>query len=375
MERVKKSLSRSKTYIEIKNGGIYMLKRTLKVALPLIGFVFGCLVGTLNVWAQDADYEVKAIPSIKQVDKTKTYFDLRLTPEETHTVKVKVTNKSDQERTINTKVKTATTNSNGVVEYINSDQNQSIDLPYDLSKLVKANTPAITLAPHESKEVDYAIAMPKKDFSGILSGGIIFTSDSMEEKSAESTADVAIKNQFGYVIALVLHGEKEVTPDLQLSKVNLGQINNRNTVFAQLTNPKAAYLNKLNVNVKISKKNTDKVLYETEKSDLQMAPNSVFNYPVSLQETEFKPGKYVLAVQAESKGKTWDFEEEFEIKATEAKKLNDQAYIHQDKNNYLLYIILLFVLFVLILLFVLYRRRQQKINALEEQVAELKKEK
>lgn len=352
-----------------------MLKRTLKVALPLIGFVFGCLVGTLNVWAQDADYEVKAIPSIKQVDKTKTYFDLRLTPEETHTVKVKVTNKSDQERTINTKVKTATTNSNGVVEYINSDQNQSIDLPYDLSKLVKANTPAITLAPHESKEVDYAIAMPKKDFSGILSGGIIFTSDSMEEKSAESTADVAIKNQFGYVIALVLHGEKEVTPDLQLSKVNLGQINNRNTVFAQLTNPKAAYLNKLNVNVKISKKNTDKVLYETEKSDLQMAPNSVFNYPVSLQETEFKPGKYVLAVHAESKGKTWDFEEEFEIKATEAKKLNDQAYIHQDKNNYLLYIILLFVLFVLILLFVLYRRRQQKINALEEQVAELKKEK
>lgn len=350
-----------------------MLKRTLRVLVSLIGVVFGCLVGTLNVWAQDADYEVKAIPSTKQVDTTKTYYDLRLNPEENQTIVVKVTNKSDRERTIDTKVKTATTNTNGIVEYINSNKNKSVDLPYDISKLVKTSTPKITLAPHESKEVDYAIRMPKKDFSGILSGGIIFTSENTDEKSTDSTADVAINNQFGYVIALVLHGEKEVSPDLQLSKVSLGQVNNRNTVFAHLENPKAAYLNKLNVNVKIRKKNTDNVLYETKKSELQMAPNSVFNYPVSLQETEFKPGKYLLAVHAESKGKTWDFEEEFEIKANEADKLNDQAYIHHEKNNYLLYIILFLVLLLLILLVILYRKRQQKIKVLEEQVAELKK--
>lgn len=350
-----------------------MVKRTLKVLVPLFVFIFGCLIGTLNVWAQDADYEVKAIPSDKQVDQAKTYFDLRLNPEDQQTITVTVSNKSDQERTINTKVKNATTNSNGVVEYINSDRNQSIDLPYDLSKLVKANTAKITLAPHESKDVDYTITMPKKDFSGILSGGIIFTSENKEEKSKESTADVAINNQFGYVIALVLHGKKEVSPDLKLSEVSLGQVNNRNTVFAHLANPKAAYLNKLNVNVKIKKKNSDNVLYETEKKGLQMAPNSVFNYPVSLQETEFKPGKYLLAVHAESKGKKWDFEEEFEIKAKEAKKLNDQAYIHHDKNSYLLYIILFLVLLLLIFIYILYRRRQQKIKALEEQVAELKK--
>lgn len=350
-----------------------MLKHISRVLVLFVGVVFWCLIGALNGWAQDVDYEVKAIPSIKQVDTTKTYFDLRLNPEEKQTIAVKVTNKSEQERIIDTKVKTATTNTNGVVEYINSDKNESIDLPYDLSQLVKTNTSKIKLAPHESKEVDYAIAMPKKDFSGILSGGIIFTSENPEAKPTESTTDIAIKNQFGYVIALVLHGEKDSSPDLQLSKVRLGQVNDRNTVFAHLVNPKAAYLNKLNVNVKIKKKNTDKVLYETKKSDLQMAPNSVFNYPVSLQETEFKPGNYLLAVHAESKGKTWDFEETFEIKSKEANKLNDQAYIHHDKQNYLLYIILFVVLLLLILLFIFYRRRQQKIKALEEQVAELKK--
>ncbi|MBO0440337.1 DUF916 and DUF3324 domain-containing protein [Candidatus Enterococcus ikei] len=349
-----------------------MMKRTLKVLLPLIGFVIGCMVGTLNVWAQDAEYEVKAIPSTKQVDTTKTYFDLRLNPEETHTLAVKVTNQSDQQRTINTQVKTATTNTNGVVEYNNSDQYQSVDLPYDLSQLVETKTPKITLAPHESKNVEYEITMPKKDFAGVLSGGIIFTSEN-EDKPDKSKAGVAIKNQFGYVIALVLHGENEVTSDLELSKVSLGQVNNRNVVFAHLTNPKAAYLNRLNLTAKIKKKNTNKILYETQKSDLQMAPNSVFNYPVSLQETEFKPGKYLVAVHAESKGRTWDFEEEFEIKAEEAKKMNNQAYIRQDKKNFWIYIIVFLVLLALILLYVLYKKRQKKIKDLEEQVEELKK--
>lgn len=349
-----------------------MLKRTLKVILPLVFLIVGCLAGAANSWAQDADYEVKAISSSKQVDETKTYFDLRLNPEEKHSIMVKVTNRSDQERTIETTIKTATTNTNGVVEYINSDKNQSSGLPYDISQLVKTTTPKITLAPHESKEVEYVITMPKTDFSGILSGGIIFTSENTE-KPNESSADVAIKNQFGYVIALVLHGEKDVKPDLDLTKVSLGQINDRNTVFAHLTNANAAYLNRLNVHVKIKKKNTNTILYETQNSDLQMAPNSVFNYPVSLQETKFKPGKYLLAVHAESKVQTWDFEKEFEIKGEEAKKLNEQAYIHKNQQHYLLYLVLFLIFLLLLLLVYLYRKRQQKIKALEKQVAELKK--
>ncbi|EOH95016.1 hypothetical protein UAW_02095 [Enterococcus haemoperoxidus ATCC BAA-382] len=349
-----------------------MLKRIRKVLLPLVVVFLGCLVGTVNVWAQDAGYEVKAIPSATQVDQAKTYFDLRIEPKESETIKVKVTNQSNQERIINTQVKTATTNSNGVVEYIKSDQNQSIDLPYDLSKLIQTKTPKIKLAPHESKEVEYTITMPEKDFSGILSGGIIFTSKNTDQ-TEDSTASVAIKNQFGYVIALVLHGKNEVEPDLSLSKVSLGQVNNRNVIFAHLANPKAAYLNRLNLTATIKKKNTDKILYETKKNERQMAPNSIFNYPISLQETEFKPGKYLLSLHAESKGKNWDFEEEFEIKAEEAKKMNDQAYIHQDKHNYWLYLILFLIFLVLILLFILYKKRQQKIKALEEQVEELKK--
>lgn len=348
-----------------------MLKRTLKALLLLTGLVMVGTVGTLNVWATDADYEVKAIPSPNQVDKNKTYFDLRLEPEAQENITIKVTNHSDQERTVKTDVQTATTNTNGVVEYINSQKNKSIDLPYNISELVKTETKEITLAPNQSKDVVYSISMPKADFSGVLSGGIIFTSKN-EAETEKSDSDVAINNQFGYVIALVLHGKEEVTSDLQLSKVNLGQINNRNVIFAQLVNPKAAYLNRLNITAKIKKQNSDQLLYKTEKNNMQMAPNSVFNYPVSLQETEFKPGKYVLSIHAESKGRKWDFEEEFEIKADEAKSLNEQAYVHHEKTNYWWLIIFILVIIVLILLFMIYRKRQQKIKALEEQLEELK---
>lgn len=351
-----------------------MLKRTLKALLLLTGLGMVGTVGTSNVLATDADYEVKAIPSANQVDKNKTYFDLRLEPEEHQNLTVKVTNHSDQERTINTDIQTATTNTNGVVEYINSQKNDSINLPYNISELVKTETKNITLAPNESKDVVYSVTMPKADFSGILSGGIIFTSKN-EAETEKSDSDVAINNQFGYVIALVLHGKEEVISDLQLSNVRLGQINNRNVVFAQLENPEAAYLNRLTITAKIKKKNSDQILYETEKNDMQMAPNSVFNYPISLQEKKFNPGKYIVAIHAESKGRKWDFEEEFEIKAEEAKTLNKQAYIHREKNNYWWLIILVLLIIVLILFSMIYRKRQQKIKVLEEQLEELKKNK
>jgi hypothetical protein len=345
-----------------------MLKRLLKMLL--LGVIYTSFLGTTTVWAQDAAYEVKAVPSTAQVDESKTYFDLRLKPEEHHTITVMVSNRSDKSVTVNTDVKTATTNTNGVVEYMNSEQNKSVELPYKLSQLVQPATKKITLAPHESRNVEYQITMPKQAFSGILSGGLIFTSED-EENSKAANTDVTIKNQFGYVIALVLHGQKEVTSDLQLKSIHLGQINHRNVVFAQLMNPKAAYLNRLNVTAKIKKKNTSTILYETKKDNLQMAPNSQFDYPISLQETNFKPGKYTLSIQAESKGRTWNFEEEFEIKAKEAKKMNKHAYIRKDLIDYGWYALLLLFLLI-ILVIIVYRRRREKIKQLEEQIEILK---
>ncbi|GGC97044.1 DUF916 and DUF3324 domain-containing protein [Enterococcus wangshanyuanii] len=349
-----------------------MLKKVLSILMMVMGFICISIIGTMSGWAQEAEYEVKAVPSSAQVDTTKTYFDLRLKPEEQHTVTVAITNRSDRALTIDTAVKTATTNTNGVVEYINSDENKSVKLSYDLSQLVQTATKKVPLAPHETKNVDYTITMPKQAFSGLLSGGIIFTSEENAHPK-DSKADVTINNQFGYVIALVLHGEKEVSSDLQLAGIHLGQVNNRNVVFAQLENPEAAYLNRLNLSAKIKKKNTNTVLYEASQHDLQMAPNSQFNYPINLEETAFKAGKYSLTIHAESKGRTWDFEEDFEIKAKEAKQLNNQAYIHENTVNYWWYILLVLVLLLVTFIIYSYRKRQKKIKALENQVEELKR--
>ncbi|MCA5014504.1 MULTISPECIES: DUF916 and DUF3324 domain-containing protein [unclassified Enterococcus] len=349
-----------------------MLKKVLSMVMLVMGFICISFTGTMSGWAQEAEYEVKAVPSSAQVDTTKTYFDLRLKPEEQHTVKVAVTNRSNEALMIDTAVKTATTNTNGVVEYINSEQNKSVKLPYDLSQLVQTTTKKITLAPHETQNVDYTITMPKQAFSGILSGGLVFTSEDNEHPK-DSNADVTINNRFGYVIALVLHGEKEVPSDLQLADIRLGQVNDRNVVFAQLENPEAAYLNRLNLSAKIKKKHTKTVLYETSQNDVQMAPNSQFDYPISLEETAFKPGKYSLTIHAESKGRTWDFEKDFEIKAEEAKQLNDQAYIHKNKTNDWWYLLLVIALLLLLFISYIYRKRQQKINALKAQVEELKR--
>ena len=67
-----------------------------------------------------------------------------------------------------------------------------------------------------------------------------------------------------------------------------------------------------------------------------MAPNSNFDFPISLNGDRFRGGDYVLNLTARSGEEEWQWTEEFTIKADEARSLNRDDVTIDSSPNWLL---------------------------------------
>ncbi|WP_254557574.1 WxL protein host-binding domain-containing protein, partial [Salmonella enterica] len=75
------------------------------------------------------------------------------------------------------------------------------------------------------------------------------------------------------------------------------QVNYRNVINANLQNPMAGYLNQMYVQAEVKGLSNSKLSYKANKEMLQMAPNSNFDYPVSIGDgNKLEAGKYRLSM-------------------------------------------------------------------------------
>ena len=105
------------------------------LGILLAGVVSLLMMGQAAAADQGVGFEITPVQSSSQVDKSLSYFDLKLKPRQTQTIAVKIHNTASTPITINIGIAKATTNINGVVEYKHTN-NRSANLPYDISKLV-----------------------------------------------------------------------------------------------------------------------------------------------------------------------------------------------------------------------------------------------
>lgn len=308
------------------------------------------------------------------------YYDILLGQGESQTLTVNLKNTTEKTVVVEEQIASATTNINGVVEY--SPNNTKVDqsLKYDLTKY--ASMPReIILKPNSAQNVEIKVNMPKEAFTGTIAGGITFKEKESSDKSSDSSG-VSIKNKYAYVVALLMQqSETKVVPDLKLNEVEPGQVNYRNVINANLQNPKAGYLNQMYVQSEIKGISDSKLSYKKNQEMLQMAPNTNFDYPISIGEGKrLKPGKYRLSMTVygqknttgqfsyvDSSRKTqkfdyrWTFSKEFTISKESAKKLNAQDVTIEKipwYKNWLLWLILLLLLFALFF-FILWKRRKK----------------
>lgn len=332
--------------------------RYFKPLLTLITTLF-CFNPIIAFAEDQANFSVVADQSPYQVDKDKTYFDLALPANETVDLTIHVTNNSDEAITIAGEVAQATTNLNGVVEYSKTDNKLTQKVPFDVTTIASFDNPQQTIDAHQTVDFVVHVTAPTTDYAGIVAGGISFH-DVTEEKATEDTA--MFKNKFAYAIALLLHGNQEAEKnDLMLTKVAPGQVNSRNVINATIANQTSNYVSQVTVKAKVLDSNGKEVLSD-QKENLQIAPDSVFQFPVYYNGQEMKAGNYRLQLTVSSGDQTWELEKEFTITKKKAEKLNKTDVSPKEETNYSQWLVIgllasAVVLLVILIVLVVRKRR------------------
>lgn len=332
-----------------------------KISVYFVSLVilFG-IVFPINVEAAEMNFSVQAVIPENQVDKGKTYFDLKMNPDQTQDLAIRMKNDTSKDVTVEIGINSATTNDNGIADYSGKVEKKDSTLTYDLNDLIEIDK-EMTIPAKGDITVTAHLKMPAAAFDGVLLGGFTFIEKETDENK-EVQEGAQIVNKYAYTIGIQLQEtDKVIEPELVLNDVFPGQVNFRNVAQANIQNSAAAIIKNLTIDGKIFKKDGKEALYEAKRTDLRMAPNSNFNYGISLDNEEFKPGTYVFKGVATAGEKEWTFEKEFTIESEIAKELNHTA-VELDKD-YSLYIYLGIGLIVLLLIVViLYLLKKIKAN-------------
>ncbi|MBO1097669.1 DUF916 and DUF3324 domain-containing protein [Enterococcus casseliflavus] len=288
-----------------------------------------------------------------QVEGSNSYFDLNLTVGETETLGLKVQNASSEPIQVQVTPHTAYTNVHGVVEYGKDAEEPDNSLMYSLADLIES-VEMIELAGNETKSIQVPLHMPEEAFEGFLAGGLRISEVQEEQEEEEATGEgVAIKNEFAYVVGVVVSNTRDsVQPDLDLLAVFADQLNYRNVISATIQNFTPTFVNRLAIDATVQRVGEDEVLYEASEEGMQMAPNSHFHFPISLDGDRFQSGEYLLKLAATSGEEEWTWEQTFTIDADEARALNRQDVMIDSSLNW--WMIGSIVLVVLVLGFIIY---------------------
>ena len=288
-----------------------------------------------------------------------SYYDFNVTPEENKKIAIRVFNSSNQEMDFNIELNDATTNDNGITSYLAEDERDST-LKLGFSDIAKIKESTVTIPANSSEDVPINITVPKEPFEGVILGGIRVTNsenkDSKEEKKAGVTSKVA------YTVGVVMReSETVIKPEIKLNGVSADQRDYRNYISANLQNIKPTMVKSLEVKAEVYSKN-NKLMYRTDRDGMRMAPNSNFNFGISLEDQKLIPGMYTLKLSGEADGVPFSFEQKFEITKKEANKYNKNAVFVADNTsiNVVWYFVAGIILAATIIVLFIRKRRREK---------------
>lgn len=313
--------------------------------------------------AEEASVKFYVTPELpaSQVEGSGSYFDLNLEPGATESLSLTLQNASDEPIQVQITPHTAYTNVHGVVEYGKDAEEPDGTLTHSLDEVIESPE-VIDLAGNETKTIDVALHMPADSFDGFLAGGLRISEVKEESKEAPTDEEgVAIKNEYAYVVGVVVSNSRDaVKPDLELLDVFADQLNYRNVISATIQNFTPTFVNRMAVEATVQRVGEDDILYEASEEMMQMAPNSHFDFPISLEGDRFVAGDYLLKLKATSGEEEWSWEREFTIEADEARSFNRaDVTIDTSTNWWMIGAISLLLLLVAILLYLIIKRRKQ----------------
>lgn len=312
--------------------------------------------------ASELNFSVNAVIPDNQIDKEKSYFDLKVTPGEKQKLIVKLRNTTDKEIVINPHIQSAKTNKNGVIDYTPNKIKKDDTLKIAMEDVAKVPE-EVTVPPQSEKDLTIEVTVPKDKFDGVILGGIYLKEDTSKNKEEDKENDVAIKNEYSYVVALQMRqNDNKVKPMLHMNEVNPEKQNARNVIVANIQNSEPMIISKLKIDATVNKKGSKDNLAILKKENLQVAPNSNFNIAVPLEGEKLEAGTYILNMKAESAGKEWQFKKEFSISADKATTMNEKDVTLEKETPTMLYIFLgvAFLIVIAVVIYFIIRRNKRK---------------
>lgn len=288
----------------------------LSLVLGLIAFWIG-LRPQQVLAADDAGFTVKTVLPGNQRDSSQTYFDLRVSPNQEQDLEVVLQNRNATALTVLLAAHQAFTNDNGVVEYGKSTKTADPTLPVNLQDIV--TLPAeVTIPPLSQQTVKIHLKMPTKPFLGTVLGGLQFKA----KPDDKGTEKGAVTNRYVYAVGLMLsESDQLVVPDLKLREVMPDNDHGQPAILANVQNFESTILRNLQVRGYLYRQSGGKALYQSEKTRINMAPNSNFNFKLHLDKTPLNPGKYRLKLIAKGSGRTWNLTRTLTVSKKDADQL------------------------------------------------------
>ncbi|MGG5315459.1 DUF916 and DUF3324 domain-containing protein [Enterococcus sp. AZ072] len=267
-------------------------------------------------------FTVEAVKPTTQLDPTKSFFFIKVAPQEPQKLTLKVKSTQKAEEKVKLYIKNAYTTSEGTIDYDHEDIIKDETLVQPIEELASVEPKEVTVKEFETKDVTITINPPAEAFEGVKIGAICAMS------ATDETEEKGIGSSFGYRVGLVAMSEEddyENGSSLNLIRVKPTVDQGKRVIQARLQNPESQILNELEVQTALRKKGEKEVLRERKATGMRMAPNSQFDFSTTWGLDPIEQGDYVLSIKAFSGPHSWSWEEEFSINKETAQKMNEEA--------------------------------------------------
>jgi len=327
-----------------------------QIYLLLASLIFTLFI-IKDTWADELNYAVEADIPENQIDKNLNYFDLLLRPEERQDISITITNNSNKTESFTISVNNALTTNNGNIDYTQHNLQTDKSMKVSIEELVKNTHEKIELKPREKQKIIFHISMPKEKVEGIILGGINVTKD--HDYKERKNKNILIENMYSYVIGLQIRQElAPVTPKLNLNEVQTGIVNDTTSVIANFQNSTAALLQNVSIVAKLIRREEGTVVLTTKKENMNIAPNTNFDFLINRHHETLTSGKYTLDVSIYSDQKVWTFNKDFTVKNKQTIQSAAKYKNNHSIKDYNLLDISLFFIFVVILSYIIYHIRK-----------------
>ncbi|WP_447408446.1 WxL protein host-binding domain-containing protein [Weissella confusa] len=133
---------------------------------------------------------------------------------------------------------------------------------------------------------------PDNGISGVMAGGVTFTAEGQADVNSQN-ATMNFNTEVGYTVAVLNRTSSSIlVPNLTIGKASARVIASEAAISMQLINNTQTFLNSLYMRVSIV--GPRGTYLQREASNMQMAPNSQFNYKVWAGEQDLPAGNYTV---------------------------------------------------------------------------------